>query len=476
MAEDEQHDLIDGTLRPAALELGGCLEDPDTGSAWARQRASAPEALEAALASAQRAWQGGSGSWSGLEFEARASHLERFAVELEARSGAMAAADARDSGVPVAVTTAIAASLGSMVRSVLAAAREALAPHELAGGTRRVELLRLPFGPALLLAPWNAPGPTAVAKVAYALAAGCSAILKPSEHAPGAAAQLVRAALAAELPPGALQLVHGGPDVALRLAGDRRVRVVNLTGGQAAGRAVAAAAAPHMAALQLELGGTNPAVVADDADIEATAAALAAGMTKLNGQWCEAPRRILVAVTRHDELLETMLAELERIQIGPTWDPATELGPLAHRAQRDRVVSHLHALGGKAHRTEEVPATGFFFAPTVVTGADARGEIFGPVITLRAVVSDEDALVAANELGDGLAAYVFASRDRAFSIARRLHAGEVRINGTHLLDLAPGSAQSFWGSSGIGGHGARELLNAHTGLRVIGEDDPDLSI
>ena len=299
MVEDEQRDLIVGVLQPAGLELDGVLEHPDTGRIWAKQRSTAPDALDAALACAESAWGWGSGSWSGLDLEARASHLERLADEIDARAKAIATADARDSGVPIGITSAIAGSLGQMVRGVIATARAELATRELNGGARRVELLRLPFGPAVLLAPWNAPGPTAVGKVANALAAGCPAILKPSEHAPGAAAQLAQAALAAELPAGTLQIVHGGPEVALGLVGDRRVRVVNMTGGQAAGRAVAAAAAPRMAALQLELGGTNPAIVADDADLGTTAAALAAGMTKLNGLWWEAPRRVLVSVARH---------------------------------------------------------------------------------------------------------------------------------------------------------------------------------
>jgi phenylacetaldehyde dehydrogenase len=116
-------------------------------------------------------------------------------------------------------------------------------------------------------------------------------------------------------------------------------------------------------------------------------------------------------------------------------------------------------------------------SPTIVTGADAREEIFGPVLTIRAVRDDAEALAAAGELGDGLAAYVFAGdRERAFALGRALHAGEVRLGGTHLLDLAPGSEQSFWGASGLGGHGARPALEAYRGTRIVGEDDPALPI
>jgi acyl-CoA reductase-like NAD-dependent aldehyde dehydrogenase len=152
------------------------------------------------------------------------------------------------------------------------------------------------------------------------------------------------------------------------------------------------------------------------------------------------------------------------------------MGPLGHRGHFQRVQEQLAGLGGERRPTAAAPdGPGFFMSPTVVTGADAREELFAPVLTVRAVRDDAEALAAANELGDGLAAYVFAGDpERAFALGRALHAGEVRLGGTHLLDLAPGSAQSFWGTSGIGGHGAREVLLAHTGTRVVGEDDPAL--
>jgi phenylacetaldehyde dehydrogenase len=189
---------------------------------------------------------------------------------------------------------------------------------------------------------------------------------------------------------------------------------------------------------------------------------------------------VFVAAGRHDELLDTLLAELAAVRIGPSVDPDSAMGPLARRAHRDRVLTQLRALGGEPIAAADVPAEGAFLAPTVVAGlaADAVGEeIFGPVLTLHPVASDAEALAAANATGDGLAGYVFsADTERAFDLGRRLHAGEVRLGGTHLLDLAPGSAQSFWGTSGIGGHGASEALEAYRGTRIVGVDDPALPI
>jgi len=474
MGDVELTELVGGELGVPSGPPAATLEDPNDGRALGELRASTDERVEAALALAARA------AWPDLALDERAAALERLADALDARAAAIAAAEAIDTGVPIAVTQAIAGSLGATIRGAVATARAAGDARELPADGRRVELLRRPWGPAALLAPWNAPAPVATSKVAHALAGGCPAILKPSEHAPQAASLLAQAAADAQLPPDALAVVHGGPDVALRLAADDRVAVISLTGGLAAGRAIGAAAIGRMAALQLELGAANPALVCADTDLAAAAAALAAGATKLNGQWCEAPRRVLVAAERHDDLLDALLAELATVRIGSSLDPASAMGPLARREHRDRVRAQVRALGGRPLAAAHLPDEGAFLAPTVVAGlpADAVSEeIFGPVLTLHPVASDAEALAAANATGDGLAGYVFsADTERAFDLGRRLRAGEVRLGGTHLLDLAPGSAQSFWGTSGIGGHGASEALEAYRGTRIVGVDDPSLPI
>jgi phenylacetaldehyde dehydrogenase len=467
-------ELVDGQLAAPAGPPAAELEDPNDGRALGTLHASTAARVEAALATAA------SSTWSQRGLDERAAALEALADALDARASEIALAEAIDTGVPIAVTEAIAGSLGGTIRGAVATARAAGEERLLPAGGRRVELLRRPWGPAALLAPWNAPAPVAVSKLAHALIAGCPAILKPSEHAPQAAGLIARAAVEAGLPADALAVVHGGPPVALQLAADRRVAVVSLTGGLAAGRAVAAAAIERMAALQLELGASNPALVCDDADIAAAAAALAAGATKLNGQWCEAPRRVFVHARRHDELLDALRGELAALPIGSSLERSTALGPLARRAHRDRVLAQVRSLGGAPVSAGEAPQAGAFLAPTLVPGLapDAVGEeIFGPVLTLHPVAGDGIALAAANATGDGLAGYVFSADDeRAFDLGRRLRAGEVRLGGTHLLDLAPGSAQSFWGTSGIGGHGAREALEAYRGTRIVGVDDPALPI
>jgi len=452
-----QLELVAGELAPPGAALGGDHEDPNSGEAIAPRLASTEEAVERALAASFASWEEGHGS-----VQERAEMLGRLAGEVDTRAERIAVAEALDTGVPISVTRMIAGSLGDILRAVAALAVETLAPRSLEADGRRVEQLRPPWGPAALLVPWNAPAPTATGKIANALAAGCPAIVKPSEHAGAACSLIAEAAVAAGFPAGALQVVHGDGRLGAQLATDPRIRAVALTGGQASGRAVAAAAAPRMAALRLELGGTNPAVVTADADVEATAEALVKGMIKLSGQWCEAPRRVLVAGELYDALREALETRMAAVRVGSSLDTATELGPLGNRPHFERVCARL----GRA-----VPEGGFFLAPAIVAGSPHE-ELFAPVLAVHPVDSEEEAIAEANAPGDGLGAYVFAGDDgRGLALARRLHAGEVRINGTGLLDLAPAAEQSFWGSSGIGAHGRQNALTFFTGARVVGVDD-----
>ena len=154
-----------------------------------------------------------------------------------------------------------------------------------------------------------------------------------------------------------------------------------------------------------------------------------------------------------------------------------ELGPLAYRAHREPSDAQVAALESDAIATCVVPAEGFFHAPTVIPASplDAvDAEIFGPVLTVHPYTAVADAVAAANRLHDGLAGYVFVPAQEAFDVATGIHAGEVRVNGVRVLDLVDGSSQSFWGTSGLGGHGRAPVLGAHLGTRIVGEEDPAL--
>jgi phenylacetaldehyde dehydrogenase len=480
-----QRDLVDGAWVDPPRD-GVALVHPDTGDEFARSAISTTETVDRAIAAAAR--DHAQGAWADRSFEHRAQFLDALAQRLAALADAFAFADALDSGVPIGVTAMFADALPAIVRDASSRAhaqlRERLLPSP--GGAAR--LLRVPWGPAAVLMPFNAPAFTAVKKTAYALAAGCPVLLKPSPHAPHAANLLANAiaeTMAEHGVPTALfQLLHGDTGVGARLASDPRVRCLTFTGSRSGGRAVARAAAGDLKALQLECGSNNAAIVRSDADIDATAASLVTGFTKLNGQWCERPGTLFVPASLHDGLLTALLKHLGELRTGSCLDPSTTFGPQANAAQAasvDSALRRLIATGARVHttRTAREPG-GCFRAPAVITGADPNGtldEIFGPVLVLHAIDSDAQALEFANRLHGGLAAYVFGTDVAAsMELGRHMAAGEVKINGTSVLDLSPDSAQSFWAGSGVGGHGDAELLRFFTGTRIVGADLPGAPI
>jgi betaine-aldehyde dehydrogenase len=461
----------------------GLAHDPNTGAPAGPLLGSEPDAVDRALAAAWDAWGYGSGAFSARPLEDRLALLRRVAEQLAGRAEALAQAHAAEVGIPIATARLFAGGLAGVIDEIADGAPATLAPDPLANGSRRVDVHLLPWGPAALFVPWNAPAFVAVTKLATALAAGCPAVLKPSEHTPLTARLVVAALLEADLGPEAVQVVCGGAEVGAQLAADPRVRMISYTGGSAGGRAVAAAAIGRMTALQLELSASNPAVVLPGGDLELAARELARGCLVLNGQWCEAPRRVYVHADEHDRLASLIADDLARRTVGPSLDESTDVGPLAHRAQFDAVVretDRLATLGEPMPARGDLPAGGFFVPPTVVAGlapGAVRSEIFGPVLALSPYSAVEDAIAAANALDDGLAAYVFGpDRSAAHAVGRRLHAGEVRVGGCRVLDLAPGSVQAFWGTSGLGGHGRGATLLAHVGARVVGDEDEALAL
>jgi phenylacetaldehyde dehydrogenase len=477
-------EFVDGESRHTARRLPGALCDPNTGAELVDRSASAPEQVERALARAARVHE--ERSWSGLGVEGRATVLERLADHLAARAPQLALADSLNTGIPIGVTTPMTAGSADQVRAEIALLRAAGEIRRLPGKGRGgpVRLRRDPWGPALILAPWNAPTPVQVGRAAAALAAGCPVIIKPSEWAPSSSALLIEAAEAAEVPAGVLQVLQGDGVVGAHLAADPRVRAVSFTGGLETGRAIAGSAAGNFTRMQLELSGNNPVVVRCDADVAATAAALARGIGKLNGQWCEGPGKIFVDRRLHDELIDALVADLALLAVGSSLHEGTEFGPIAYSRHRDRLRAQIDLLveaGGTAIAAlDDLPTVGWFLSPTIVVGVRpgmAMDEVFGPVVTVHPVDGDEEALALAAAAPDGLAGYVFGDDiEAALRVGERLRAGEVRINGTSLLDLTAESHQSFWGSSGLGGHGYGDMFEFFRGSRIVGVDDPDAAI
>lgn len=465
-------------------DAGRYLADPNTGERRQPTRTTEERDVERALASAQSLHK--SGQLEDTPLKKRLELLAEVATRLDASIEEIALQDSINTGVPLSTTRIIAGALGDRVRGAIAEAEELGESESLSGDDRPVLLLRKPLGTALIIGPWNAPTFTVVGKVAAAMAAGCPVILKPSENAPSGC-QLFAEIIAAVLddlsyPRAAFQLVHGSSGVGSLLSGDPRIAALSFTGGTSAGSTVAQAAAANLAVIQMELGSNNPVIVLEDADVAAAAKSIAQGMIRLNGQWCEAPGKVLVHEELHDSFVDALVSELRSLTVGNSFDESTQVGPLAFERQRDSLrtsVERLVGLGGKLLTGGEPPALGgWFLAPGLIVGCkpeDAVEELFGPLVTVHAVASVQEALTHANGPITGLDAFVFGTdKEKALEVASRIRAGEVRINGTFMSDLADHSRQSFWGTSGIGGHGPNYGVRFYVGDRVVGIDKTDL--
>jgi phenylacetaldehyde dehydrogenase len=386
----------------------------------------------------------------------------------------MARLDSLASGVILSLTRKFAAIAA---RAFIAAADQAEqhgAPvrRMVPGGV--VEHHRLPLGPALVIAPWNAPAAIAAHKVASALAAGCTVVLKPSEYAPQSCQLLVEAAEKGGLPPGVLQLVHGDGKTGDALASDARIAAVSFTGGLSGGRAVAHRSAQYIRPAQLELGGNNPLIVLPGADVAAAARGIALGLTLLGGQWCRALGRVIAHRSLAPPLLEASLAALREIRLGHCLLEDVDMGPMAHPAQFahvERAIERLRAKGGTMHASTPLPAlAGWFVAPTLVTGVapeDATDEVFGPVATWQTFNDVEEAIQRARLGDDGLAAYVFGDEEAALPVARRLHAGSIKINEVSVFAKDPMAPRPAWGLSGLGDEGVVETFEFFRGSRIV---------
>lgn len=471
-------DLVDGAWAACTAPLGLMLQDPATGEPVGAAVGSDPARVEAAVAAATAVHD--SGAWSGLPAAARADVLDAVATRVEAVGGDIAAVESFATGVPISQTLPLSVILGGAFRLAAMQLREgwlsSAMPRE---DGRLAHVDRLPWGPAACVVPWNAPAPMAAHKAANALAAGCPTIVKPSEYAPYGTQLLARAvheALAgAGLPGGLFQLVHGDAGAGARLVGDPRVRAVSFTGGLSGGRAVAAACAYDVKPVQLELGGNNPLVVLPDADTATAARAAADLLTTLNGQWCRALGRLILPAGRAAEILDATLERLAALRVGAPLDPDTDFGPLVHSGHRDQVIAARDALvghGGTAHAPLTVPEQGNYLSPTLVTGVDpahTTHEIFGPVAAVHTYESVDEAVALANGTPYGLEAYVTGTdEEAAIAVARRLRAGEVKVNGSSVMSLHLFTPRPAWGLSGYSEEGTAETLRFFTNPRVVG--------
>lgn len=471
---------IGGAAEESPENDGTWLHDPNTGEALAASASSTLDQVERAVTAAREAHE--DARWRGLAPERRAERLIALADWLDDRAEEIARLDAVNSGVPISVTRLFGGANGATLRDAARRAVEVGDARELPSSQGGVRLHRVPWGPTALILPWNAPSAMAVKKTAFALAAGATVVLKPSSFSPWSAQLLLEGVHAAGIPDGVVGLVQGSGGIGRALVADERIAAISMTGSTPTGRAIAATAAPRFARLQLELGSNNAAIVRADADLEAAARALADGVLKLSGQWCEAPRRVLVDRVRRDEMAGLLIAEFGRRTIGSSLDEATEVGPVAFAARRDELAEQRERLaqaGAEVLSVSRIPTQGWFFAPTVAVldGPGLADEVFGPMLLVGGYADEDEAVTLANTGQVGLAGYVFgADEEAAAALGTRFVAGEVKVNGTSVLDMSPESAQSFFGASGLGGHGDGDVLDFFVGKQVVGSDRPGLPL
>ena len=411
--------------------------------------------------------------WAATPPKERAEFVARIGTGIGARSDEIAQAITGELGMPIRLSKIIQAGLPQAVAAGIAGLAEDF-PWEEHMGTSLV--VREPVGVVAAITPWNYPLHQIVIKVAAALTAGCTIVVKPSEVAPIAGFLLAEVVDSIGLPPGVFNLVSGlGSVVGEAIAAHDEVDMVSFTGSTRAGRRVAALASRSVKKVALELGGKSANILLDDleGDALAKAAKAAVGACYLNsGQTCSALTRLLVPVDRHDEVVDLVRDEVE--SVWTLGDPASgegRLGPVISAAQRDRVRSYIETgieegatlVTGGAEAPDELP-TGYFVRPTVFANVMssmtiAQEEIFGPVLSILPYEDTDDAVRIANDSKYGLSGGVWsADEERAKSVARRLRTGQVEINGGSFNAMAPfgGYKQSGIGRE-LGRYGLEEF-------------------
>jgi acyl-CoA reductase-like NAD-dependent aldehyde dehydrogenase len=408
-------------------------------------------------------------AWAGLTPADRGALLGRLADALEARAEEFADLISAEMGSPRKWATfgQVGTALGVLRTYASLATTFTFTETRRSAMGGDVVVRQLPVGVVGAILPWNAPLFTAALKVAPALAAGCTVVIKPSPEAPLALARLTELFHEVGLPPGVVNLVCGGVATGEALVAHPGVDKISFTGSTAAGKRIAATCAADVRRVSLELGGKSAAIVLDDLELDRrTVAGLVNGVMANNGQVCVAQTRILVPRARYDEVVDALADAADALVLGDPADPGTHVGPVISEAARDRIRARVKEATEAGARivtaVGDEPTTGWYVRPTVLADVEndmpiAREELFGPVAVVIPYDSVDDAVAVANDSDYGLAAAVWsADRDRAYEVAGRLRVGSVAVNSSAPLDF--GSPFGGFKQSGTGREGGPEAI------------------
>jgi betaine-aldehyde dehydrogenase len=464
--------FVDGAQQPAAAGTTQQVIDPATGAPWLEVALAGADDVRRAVAAAQRAFPG----WSRRPAPDRAAVLRRAAALARERHAVLAETESRDVGKPIAdarVEMASVADVFDYYAGVVGAfGGETLSVP--AGGFDYT--LRQALGVVGLITPWNFPGLIATWKLAPALAAGNTVVLKPALLTPASALEIAAILHDAGVPPGAVNVLPGrGGEVGEAIVTAPEVRKIAFTGSTEVGIGIQQRAAGSLKRVTLELGGKSPNVIFADADLRTAATAAVAAVFGNAGQDCCARSRVIVEETAHGEFVEMLVDAAERFRVGDPSDETTEMGPLISADQRqialDYLASALQDGATVACGGQVLDRPGFFMRPAVLDGATpdmraVREEIFGPVVAVLTFRDEAEAVAMANDTPYGLSASVW-TRDlgRAHRVARDIEAGVVSVNSNSSVHT--GAPFGGWKHSGYGRELGAESLRAYTEVKNV---------
>lgn len=417
--------------------------DPSRGSVLGKATDATADEIEAAASAARAAFP----AWAGRSGEERKAILHRIADLIEQRADDIAALECLDTGQCWRFMSKAALRGAENFRFFADRAPSASNGLSLPSSEHVNVTTRHPIGPVAVITPWNTPFMLSTWKIAPALAAGCTVVHKPAEWSPYSARLLIELAHEAGLPPGVLNAVNGlGETTGKALTEHPAIKAVAFVGESKTGAAIMRQGADTLKRVHFELGGKNPVIVFDDADLDAALDAAIFMIYSLNGQRCTSSSRLLVQRRIYDDFVARATGRVKALKVGDPFDTATEVGPLIHARHLDKVLSYMPvaenegariAAGGRRRGGSD----GYFVEPTLIADADqsmrvAREEIFGPVLTVIAFDDEADAIAKANDVDYGLAAYLWTGDvGRALRVSNALEAGMVWVNSENVRHL-----------------------------------------